>query len=580
MWQGVGGLTSLDGIVSPAYTVCIPEPEMTRHFMELLRSPTHITSFWQYSQGLTDDTLNLRYPNFAQIRMKLPTLEEQRAIVAVLDAAERHARLAAQQHDVLARQRAALAEVLLTGERRLRLQPLAQLTAAMPFDPVPTYTEGVDTEERLVRFLTGLPAPLRYEPLPPERLAELRTPAGKDRPDLRTVLLRPVLEAAIRRLNPVVRRGVAHPLTEAGVAEAVAALEGVADVGARLHRADAPRTARARLGHKQVIGTDRKSHTVRYIDWDAPARNAYHVGRQVTVRGPNREVRADLVLYVNGIPFALIKCKRRDAAHALEAAAAQVAAYWTPEAGAPRLFHPLALVVSAQPNGVRYTAPGTPPAFWMVWREDRLHEQASQHLPPGTALTEAEAQVFALLRPERLLAFARRYTLFEHGQRKVARYQQVGAVEATLERGRRRDADGRRPGGVIWHTQGSGRASRWSSSPRPSARPTPTPASSSSPTAWPRRPDRRHVRGTGLKPVPRHHRHPPARAPRRPARRVMTTILDKFDAALRSDATRRPAEASPAAFDARTCSCSWTRPTGGSTAPATPPCAACCPARA
>ena len=76
----------------------------------------------------------------------------------------------------------------------------------------------------------------------------------------------------------------------------------------------------------------------------------------------------------------------------------------------------------------------------------------------GGEITEQDRVLYALCRPDRLLDLARRFTLFDLGVKKVARYQQFFAVKNILARVKQREADGRRRGGIIWHTQGSGKS--------------------------------------------------------------------------------------------------------------------------
>src|SRR5207253_1028079 len=76
----------------------------------------------------------------------------------------------------------------------------------------------------------------------------------------------------------------------------------------------------------------------------------------------------------------------------------------------------------------------------------------------GRAVTPQDRAVYALCRPERILRLMFRYTLFDAGEKKVARYQQYFCVERILERIRTRDQEGMRTGGVVWHTQGSGKS--------------------------------------------------------------------------------------------------------------------------
>ncbi len=89
MWQGVSAVSTLEGIVSPAYTICIPRNIVDVGFMGyFFKFPTVIHLFWRYSQGLVSDTLNLKYNNFSQIKVVIPPIKEQRRIAQVLSTAD------------------------------------------------------------------------------------------------------------------------------------------------------------------------------------------------------------------------------------------------------------------------------------------------------------------------------------------------------------------------------------------------------------------------------------------------------------------------------------------------------------
>jgi type I restriction enzyme, S subunit len=120
MWQGVSALSTLEGIVSPAYTICIPSEHVDGAFAaQLFKLPDVVDLFRRYSQGLVDDTLSLKFHHFAQIRVRLPAVGEQRAIAAVLQAMDRELQLLDQLREVLDRQRRGVMELLLTGKIRV-----------------------------------------------------------------------------------------------------------------------------------------------------------------------------------------------------------------------------------------------------------------------------------------------------------------------------------------------------------------------------------------------------------------------------------------------------------------------------
>ena len=120
MWQGVSALSSLEGIVSPAYTICTPSQnitgEFTAHFFKL---PHTISLFHRYSQGLVADTLNLKYPNFSVIQVSIPTsIKEQTAIANILTTCDKEITLLQEQHKSIEKQKRGLMQQLLTGKIR------------------------------------------------------------------------------------------------------------------------------------------------------------------------------------------------------------------------------------------------------------------------------------------------------------------------------------------------------------------------------------------------------------------------------------------------------------------------------
>lgn len=123
MWQGVSGLSELEGLISPAYTVLIPGSEIDGRFASYLLKFTPVVHLlWRHSQGLVDDTLNLKYHHFALVRAKLPTsVPEQRCIASILSTADAELRLLRQKHIALATQKRGLMQLLLTHTKRVRV---------------------------------------------------------------------------------------------------------------------------------------------------------------------------------------------------------------------------------------------------------------------------------------------------------------------------------------------------------------------------------------------------------------------------------------------------------------------------
>lgn len=121
MWQGVSGLSSLRGIVSPAYTVLIPNQYriFPRYAAHLFKSRRMVHDFERYSQGLTSDTWNLKYPVFAEIKVFLPPIDQQVGQANLLDAMVDEMSVIKRQRDALVAQKRGLMQKLLTGEWRV-----------------------------------------------------------------------------------------------------------------------------------------------------------------------------------------------------------------------------------------------------------------------------------------------------------------------------------------------------------------------------------------------------------------------------------------------------------------------------
>jgi type I restriction enzyme S subunit len=123
MWQGRSALSSLEGIVSPAYTIVKPKENTdSQFFAYLFKDPAVIHRFFRNSQGMVSDTLNCKFKDFAIIKLLLPTnKEEQIAIAQVLKIADQEINLLTNQRNQLQLQKKGLMQQLLTGKKRLKV---------------------------------------------------------------------------------------------------------------------------------------------------------------------------------------------------------------------------------------------------------------------------------------------------------------------------------------------------------------------------------------------------------------------------------------------------------------------------
>lgn len=123
MWQGVSAYSEYEGIVSPAYTILKPENSINaKYFSYLFKMPEVVFMFYRFSQGLVDDTRNLKYQNFKKIKVKYPKNElEQAAIVNVLATADHEIALLQKDIEAEKQKKKALMQLLLTGIVRVKI---------------------------------------------------------------------------------------------------------------------------------------------------------------------------------------------------------------------------------------------------------------------------------------------------------------------------------------------------------------------------------------------------------------------------------------------------------------------------
>ncbi|MGA3980529.1 type I restriction endonuclease subunit R [Ralstonia nicotianae] len=203
----------------------------------------------------------------------------------------------------------------------------------------------------------------------------------------------------------------------------------------------------------QVKDTEGKPRSVRFFDASTAANNDFHVVDQYAGRNADDDVfRPDLLLFVNGLPMAIIECKASH--HRLDEALAQLDGY--------RATFPAQFVfnqVSVGLNGRQgmYGAIFTPPAFYAHYRLQDV-ERAEVVALLGNEPSEQDQLLWALFEPARFLELITHYVLFETRDgktvKKLPRYQQWRAVRKTVQR-----LTAPKPlGGVVWHTQGSGKS--------------------------------------------------------------------------------------------------------------------------
>lgn len=236
----------------------------------------------------------------------------------------------------------------------------------------------------------------------------------------------------------------------------------------------------------QQVDGEKRSLQLKYIDWENPNNNVFHVTEEFSVmRSTSKEhYRPDIVLFVNGIPLCIIECKRPDIKDPIKEAISQHTRNQQ-EDGIRSLYVYSQVLLSLACTMARYGTTDTKEEFWAAWKEtlnpelsvlvnSPLNEEQKNALySVRTAneiamlealeketqhVSEQDEYLYKLCSKERLLMLIHDFILFEGGQfKKIARYQQFFAIEKIMKRIQGVD-QGKRNGGVVWHTQGSGKS--------------------------------------------------------------------------------------------------------------------------
>ena len=205
---------------------------------------------------------------------------------------------------------------------------------------------------------------------------------------------------------------------------------------------------------ENMVDGTKRSFDIKYIDFEHPENNDFYVTEEFSVLRMNGKdyARPDIVLFINGIPLAVIECK--DASVPIIQAISQNIRNQKPDY-IPQLFKFIQIVMAANKNETKYATCGTPDKFWSTWNEQYVERQNEllNKTVIGRQVTKQDRDIISLFEKERFLELIKDFIIFEAGKKKICRYQQYFAVKAMLERIKHD-----KKGGVVWHTQGSGKS--------------------------------------------------------------------------------------------------------------------------
>lgn len=215
--------------------------------------------------------------------------------------------------------------------------------------------------------------------------------------------------------------------------------------GITLYQANLRTYQLLRYGVDVQVAVDKPHEKVHLIDWANPEQNHFALAEEVTLKG-GYERRPDLVLYLNGLAIAVIELKRGS----VEVADGVRQLITNQEPIFNIGFFATAQLVFAgnDTQGLRYGTTGTPEQFFVQWK-DETHSFGQNAVGTGEYLDRPLGQ---MCNKERLLDLIRNFVIFDAGVKKIPRPHQYAGIKAAQERIRQHE------GGVIWHTQGSGKS--------------------------------------------------------------------------------------------------------------------------
>lgn len=216
---------------------------------------------------------------------------------------------------------------------------------------------------------------------------------------------------------------------------------------------------------EQDLGQGRRGQTVKIIDFERAENNSFICTNQFKISGPNQNIFPDIILFINGLPLVVIECKSPYITNPMESGIDQLRRYANrrqphEDEGAEKLFHYNQMMVSTHRDKARVGTISSQVEHYLEWKDPyplTVDDVAEGDKDPHSQ----QIMIAGLFNKKNLLDMVQNFTVFEpvDGRtiKKIARYQQFRAVHKTIKRIKSGTTRKER-GGVIWHTQGSGKS--------------------------------------------------------------------------------------------------------------------------
>ena len=252
------------------------------------------------------------------------------------------------------------------------------------------------------------------------------------------------------------RQGISETL----IAKALRELDQAAALGDSQNLYDANKAVYGllRYGVKVKAGAGEQTQTVPLIDWKHPENNDFALAEEVTLKGQNTR-RPDIVLYVNGIALGILELKKGS----VDVAKGIHQSLDNQRKEFHRAFFTTQQLVMAgnDTQGLRYGTIETAEKYYLSWKEEnprynpKTDPKSHKYLPtidPAIGDNALDTALVRLCAKPRLLELIHDFTVFDAGTKKTCRHNQYFGIKAAQQRVQQRE------GGIIWHTQGSGKS--------------------------------------------------------------------------------------------------------------------------
>ena len=252
------------------------------------------------------------------------------------------------------------------------------------------------------------------------------------------------------------RQGISETL----IAKALRELDQAAALGDSQNLYDANKAVYGllRYGVKVKAGAGEQTQTVSLVDWTQPEKNDFAIAEEVTLKGQNTR-RPDLVIYVNGIALGILELKKGS----VDVAKGIHQNLDNQRKEFHRAFFTTQQLVMAgnDTQGLRYGTIETAEKYYLSWKEEnprynpKTDSKSHKYLPtidPAIGDNALDTALVRLCAKPRLLELIHDFTVFDAGTKKTCRHNQYFGIKAAQQRVQQRE------GGIIWHTQGSGKS--------------------------------------------------------------------------------------------------------------------------